>query len=803
MLRHYFKTALRNLMRRKGYSLINIAGLAAGMTCSLLILLWIQDELNYDRFHLQAASLFRVEQDTRDSGGTFHAWVTPYPLGPALKEEVPEIKDMARCAAPSVFLVKSGDKAFFEDKVLAVDPQFLRMFTFPLSHGDAGTALDHPRSIILTENAARKYFGEDDPLGKTLQIDNREDFAITGVMKNIPPNSTLQFDMLIPFAFAKELLGAYAESWGNEEISTFVELSPKASPDPVAEKVTRVYRTHRYERLKADPEELKNYRESDQPRLTLMPMTGIHLRSFWGYGKSSGVGQSIAIFSAIAVFVLLIASINFMNLSTARAAARAKEVGMRKVSGASRSHLVCQFYGEATMTIFLALIISIVMTLLLLPAFKAITGKALSAAVLGEAKFVLGLLSVCSATAAVSGSYPALYLSALQPVRVLKGRLSADRKSAKLRKILITGQFALSLVLMIGTFVVYRQLDYMRTKKLGFEKDSLIYVQLQGDLQKSYPSFKDELLRDPKILGVTATHQVPTRMTSQSSSADWDGKNPQLKFPCNFQLVDFDFVETLKIEMAAGRSLRQSDTAGSSGAFLVNEELVKRMGLSPSSAVGRRMNFRGGDGVIVGVMKDFHFQSLRNQIAPLVLIPAPKYVQFAVIRLRTEDLSAALRRAQAVWRERNPLYPFDYRFFDEDFGTMYQTEKRTGRILSLFAVLAITIACLGLFGLAAFTAEQRTKEVGVRKTLGATAPGIALLLSLEFVKGVAISNVLAWPASYWAMKRWLEDFPYRTDLAWWIFAAAGVIALGVALLTVSFQAIKAARANPVDSLRYE
>ncbi len=811
MFKNYVKVAWRNISRHKGYSFLNIIGLAVGMACALFILFWVQDELSFDRFHANAGTLYRVEQDQATGQGKFHVPVTPFPLGPALKAEIPEIKDATRAARPGDLLVRYGENAFFESRVIAVDPQIFQMFTFPLLKGDPMTALNRPGSLVISEDMARKYFAGADPMGKNVTINNSHAFTVTGVLKNIPRNSSLSFDMLVPFDFIKTL-GQYNDSMGDNEIVTFVQLNPQSNAATAAEKITRLV-TDRIvveigndpelqKKIQSDPALRKRFENYRGPDFMLMPLADLRLFAYFGFSRNDMGIQYVYTFSIIALFVLLIACINFMNLATARSANRAKEVGLRKVVGAQRKSIIGQFYCESILTALLATAVSLVLVLLFLPVFNTLSGKMMTLASLLQGRSLLGILAVTLFTGIIAGSYPALFLSSFQPANVLKAGRSGGAKGALLRKSLVVLQFGMSILLLIGMGVVARQIDYMRNKKLGYDKEQLIYLPLRGETFSSYATLKEQLLRNPRVLNVTATHQEPTEIGSNGSSADWDGKDPSQKYLIGYAAVDFDYPETLKIEMAAGRTFSRKYATDSGRAWMVNEEVTKLMGIDPAAAIGKRFNW-GVDGTIVGVMKNFHYQSVRNAIEPLAVIVAPEELRFAIVRLKAGDIPAALEDVKRTWANVFPQYPSEYRFFDEDFGRMYQDDERMGALLKVFAGLAVIIACLGLFGLASYIAEQRTKEIGVRKFLGASSSGIVVLLSTQFAKWVLLANLLAWPCAYILMKNWLQGFAYRSAIAWWLFALTGTGTLAIALLTVSFQAFRAARQNPVDSLRYE
>lgn len=802
MFRNYLKVAFRNIIHHKGYAFINIAGLAIGMACAFLILLWVQDEYGFNRFHRNAKTLYRLEQTQSGPQGGFHVAAMPYPMGPALKAEIPEVQDAARWAFPGTMLVRYGEKTFFEEQIRAVDPSLLKMFTFPLVSGNADEALNQPRSIVISTEAAKKYFGSENPIGKTLLINNQYPFAVTGVLARLPAGSSLRFDMLVPFDFVKEL-GQYADTWGYNEILTWVQLREKSDVAAVDKKITALFRD------KSDQEfSIKNPGQQKPtkiyaPEFSLMPLTDIRLYARFGFNQLVGTAQYVYMFSLIALFVLLIASINFMNLATARSANRAKEVGLRKVMGARRGQLAWQFYGESMLTTFAAAVLSLLMVFVLLPAFNELSGKEIGGAALINARFVLGAFIIALLTGLVSGSYPALFLSAFHPIRVLSGTLKAGTRGARFRQVLVVTQFTLSIALLIGTGVVYRQLDFMQHKALGYDSDRLIQLPLRGDTSKSYPALKTELLRDSRVLSVTAVHQEPTYISSNGWGASWDGKDPNLQVLVSVAVVDFDYPETMKIQMAAGRSFSRDYATDKGQAFLINEEMAKVMGMQPVQAVGKRLNYAGVDGPIVGVMKNFHYQPIENAIEPLAVLVTPDQTQFAVVRLHGGDINSSMAWVKSAWQKVNPLYPFEYAFLKDMVGKNNQTSERLGTILKYFAAMAILVGCMGLFGLASFTAEQRTKEIGVRKVLGASAGAIVLLLSREYAKWVIMANLLAWPLGYYFMKRWLQGFAYRADLTIWLFVLAGAGALAVALVTVCYQAISAAFSNPVESLRYE
>ena len=800
MFKNYLNITFRNIFKHKGYSFINVVGLALGMACCLFIMLWVMDEMSYNRFHENIETLYRVEQDQFYSGETYHVTVTPIPMGPGIKEEIPEITDATRYTSPGTLLLRYGEKAFFESGTRAVDPSFLKMMTFPLILGDPNTALDQPHSFIISEDIADKYFADEDPLGKAITVNNQYQFTVTGVMKNVPNNSNLGFEILVPFEFLRDL-GRTMDRWGNNSILTLVQLHESASIPEVNQKITDIRHRHVAEFVQQNfPEDLQQFNERRRTEFMVMPLKDIHLYGYFGYTRQMNI-QYVYIVSVIALFVLLIACINFMNLATARSANRAKEVGLRKVVGAMKRHLVGQFYGESILLAFIALVFALGLCMLLIGSFNMLSGKEFSRTAFFNWKFVLGMISVALITGLVSGSYPALFLSAFQPVKVLKGALTAGSKSALFRKILVVTQFSLSILLIISTAFVYRQLIFMQSKKLGYDKEQTIYIPLRGNTRESYAPLKEALKRDPRVVNVAGTGHPPTNIGSNSGGADWDGKDPEMTVLISQNRVDFDYIETMKMEMAGGRSFSKDFSTDTSTAFIINEELQRIMG--EESAVNKRLEFMGVDGTIVGVVKNFHFQSVRYEIEPLAFRVRPESVNYMVIRLPAGSMEESIDFVKSTWERIIPNYPFDHYFVDEAYDRMYRGEARLSNLLRAFAILAVVIACLGLFGLASFTAEQRTKEIGVRKVLGASAPGIVFLLSKEFTKWVVVANIIAWPVAYLVLRKWLQDFAYRTELVWWVFVGSGVLALVVALLTVSFQAIRSAFTNPADALRYE
>jgi len=787
MLFNYFKIAFRNVLKYKGFSFINITGLAIGMACCLFIALWVLDELSFDRFNEHADRLYKVVENQYYSEYTYKVEVTPAPLGPALKRDFPDVVDAARFNNLFQMLVRYGDNAFYETGIVCADPAFFTMFTYPFISGDKATALADPNSVVISKEVADKYFHGEDPMGKALTFNNTNDYVVRGVIENVPDNSHLQFQIVVPWSYMESIYWYREDNWGSNSYKTYVMLRENASESEVNEKIRGL---------------IKEHNERSVTELYLQPVPDIHLYS--SFYNASGPGDIIFvyIFSMIAMFVLIIACINFMNLSTARSANRAREIGMRKVAGALRSHIVGQFYGESLFMAFCALGLAVILVAALLPQFNTLAGKELSLLKGADIiNLIAGLVAVTAFTGITAGSYPALYLSSFKPVNVFRGSLAAGTKSPLFRKILVVVQFSLSIFLIIGTMIVYAQLTYMQNKKLGWEKEQLIYINMRGDVPQKYTALKSELEKNPKILGVTASQFNPTSFGSNSSNFRWEDKDPEQTLVINTNMVDFDFTETMKIDVKDGRAFSPDFAADTSNSIMINEELERIMG--GGSAVGKRMWWGDTELMVVGVMKNFHFHSLRAKIAPLVIGIQPRDLNTILIRVSPVDISATMNSIEQTWNDVIPEYPLEYHFFEDRFERMYRAESNAGKLLGYFSALAVFIACLGLFGLASFTAEQRTKEIGIRKVLGASAPNITRLLCIEFLKLVIIANVIAWPVAYYVMNGYLESFAYRTGIGFSLFLITGVIAVIVAMATVMYQAIKAAFMNPAEALKYE
>jgi len=794
MLRNYLKVALRIIFRHKGYSLINIFGLAAGMTCCILILLLVQDELQFDKFHKNGADLCVVGMHGRFGDNISTGSTTAPAVGPALAEEYPEIIRSARFNRTSIIALKHENK-IFRERGHAADPDFLEMFTFPLVSGNPQTALTEPHSIVLTEELAEKYFADENPMGQTMVFDGQYAYKVTGIIKAAPTNSTIQFNFLIPFTDLEELWHdpGFPTHWYNWSVRTYVQLQPGASYKEVSAKIE---------------DRLRRANPDNNPSLFLQQYTKLRLHGLSSFGGTIGM---VIMFSILALFVLGIACINFMNLATARSAKRAREIGMRKVAGASKRNIIFQFYGESFFMVLISLAIALVLVELLLPVFNDLLSKQLTFNLIENPLFGLGLLGVVLVTGLVAGFYPAIFMSLFQPAKIIKGGLGADSRNSRFRKVLVVMQFTLSIVLIIITTIIYKQVNFMQHADIGFQKEHLVYFSIKEGIKDHYIAVKQQLLQDPGVLQVSMTSRNPIGVYENGSNWDWAERDPEVNPLITYYFTDVDFLETFGMDMVAG-SYYAKETAGESSAssseVVINETLARIIGVEDPT--GMRLSQGGVEYRIIGVLEDFHFKPLYRSIEPMIIFqktsksrPENTRFNFVFARIRPDDPTATIAHIENVYQEFSPEYPLELRFFDETYDQLYQGVQRVGLIIQFSAGLAILISCLGLFGLAAFTAEQRTREIGVRKVLGASVPGIVRLLAKDFLLCVAIANAIGWPVGYLLMTGWMQDFAVRAGIGWTPFAIAAGISLVVALFSVSYQAIKAASANPVTALRYE
>jgi putative ABC transport system permease protein len=785
---NYIRTAGRVFRRNRAFSTLNVAGLALGMTCCLLISLWVLDELSFDRFHAAAGRLYRVESDEEYSGHVRHGIATPIPLASAMEEEIPEVEYATRFSRFGGLQLTIGDKSFFEPDVIAADPSFLSMFSFPLIEGSEDAALAAPLSVLVSKRMAEKHFAGGSPVGRTVLAENRLELTVTGVLQDPPPNSSLQFDWVVPFAFVESRLNRMPEGWVNA-VGTYARLRHGASPSEVAGKITALVRRHR------EPDAKTAY--------TVEPLTRLRLFFRTGRGLLARNIYYVYIYSLIGLFVLGIACINFMNLSTARSAERAREIGLRRVVGASRGDLVRQFYGESLLYVLAALGLAAGLTTLLVPVLNSVTRKQLDAAALAGPGSLGAAAGIAAAAVLLAGSYPAAYLSRLRPAGVLRGIGGAGARRATFRKGLVVVQFTLSVILLIGTSVVLRQTRFLKAEDVGFDRENLALIPLRGGVAESYEALKAELGRSSHIVGVTAMSRRPDMIGDYAPDVDWEGKEPGRPVRVSFASVSLDFTKTVGLKLAAGRDFSADRPAEMTSGFLVNEEMAALLGRP--NVIGARLSLFGREGTIVGVLEDFHFQPLHQKIEPLVLLPAPNanWLGNIVIRLRPGSEASALDDVKAAWKKAAPNLPCEYTFLGKSSRLMYRREAQMGQLLEFFTALAVLIAGLGLFGLSAFIAEQRTKEIGVRKVLGASVPEIVLSLSKETAGLALAACFIAWPAAYALARGWLDGFAYRTSVGLPFFLLAGLAAVGIAVASVSYQSVKAARANPADALKYE
>jgi ABC-type antimicrobial peptide transport system permease subunit len=788
MFKNYAKTTLRAIKRHKGYSFINIFGLAIGMACCIMILLWVQYELSYDRFHENSDDIYRVIKEEYTEGETQWSALTSPPLAHPLKQDFAEIIRSTRFGNWGRRVVQYQDKRFNEDRFEHADPDFFKIFSFDFISGNPDSAFSDPQSVILTEETANKYFGTENPIGKILIVENIYDVKVTGIIQNIPDNSSVQFDFLSPFALLKEFIGEdNMQNWIFNSFMTFVQLAENADEQGINHAVAGY---------------IDKFIPDGTYKLVLQPFKKIHLSSYvlHDFGEVGDM-KYVYIFSALAFFVLIIACINFMNLATARSSKRALEVGIRKVSGAHRLDLVKQFFGEALLLSFISMTLAIFLVEMLLPSFNQLSGKHLGLNFAGNVSLYLGLSAITVISGLFSGVYPALFLSSFQPVKVLKGTLRMGSRGGLFRRILVVTQFSLSVFLIIATMVIFKQLNYIRSVDMGYDRDHIIHMSMVGDSNEKYETLKQELGKGPNVVAVSASFALPTRNFNSPGSPDWEGRPEDKEIYMNVDFVDFDYFETLGIDMAEGRTFSRDFATDVEQAYIVNEELVRQMGME--APVGKRFAFWEEWGTIVGVVKNFHFQSLHNKINPISFKLNPGWLRHIYIRIKPDDMPSTIGFTRNTWNRIVPDYPFEYHFLDESFEGLYKAEHQMSAITNYFTILGIFIACLGLFGLAAFMAERRTKEIGIRKVLGASVMKLIYLLSSEFAKWVIVANVIAWPIAYMVANRWLQNFAYRTNIHIGMFLLAAALSLFIALATVSLKALKTATSNPAKALRYE
>ena len=792
MLQNYLKIALRNLRKQKGHALINLAGLAVGMACCLLILRYVQHELSFDQYHHNKDRLYRLA--TRIQGATFEEGIAKVngPWGLAIKKEIPEVEDAVRFVIVGQVLVSKGEKRLYETNGLYTDSTALRVFDFPLLQGDGRTALVAPNTMVVTRDFAQKYFGEENPVGQKLTLDNQTEYLITALLDNVPANSHFTFDFLLSMA---NLTHPQRDNWvAWNQFYTYLLLKESIPPQTVATKIPAVLE--------------KGMGAEAAARFSpfLQPLPRIHLYShlFREMSPNSDVAY-LYIFASVALLILIVAAINFINLSTAQGARRAKEVGVRKVLGSLRQQLVGQFLTEAILLCVFAVILAISLAEFFLPTFKTLVDRNLDIAWRNNSLLWLGVLGLTLLLGGLAGSYPAFALSTFQPVTVLKGQAGGLSKKSLLRNALVIFQFALSAFLLMATGGIYRQTQFVRAKKLGYTPEQIVTIPMQNSvLARKYEPVKSELLQHPNILAVSASANLP-------GGSDWgvpiqpEGIAPEQVPPTRILAGDHDFINTFQMQIVQGRGFSKEFASDSTGAFIINQEAARQLQWrEPLGKMIAMPALQRAAAPVIGVVQDFHFRSLHERIGPLLLfIPPPNFMATFSVRIRPQHIPETLKFLEEKFRQFDPSHPFTYSFFDERMARQYQNETRLQSMATYAAGLGIFIACLGLFGLVSFATAQRTKEIGIRKVLGATTSGIVSLLSRDTVRLVVIANLVACPAAYFVMQRWLQNFAYRAEMSPVIFVLACLLTVMIALATVGYRSIKAAIANPVEALRYE
>ncbi|MCX6217525.1 ABC transporter permease [Spirosoma sp.] len=788
MIRNYFRTAWRNLAKNKFYSFINISGLTIGLAVGILILLWVQDELSFDRFHTQSSSIYRLE-NWAGTGSSRQIWTTTVaPIAGFAKRETPEVKDAVRLAGNYAYtLFKYKGKTINENKTFFTDPALFSVFDFKLIQGNPAKPFSDDHSIVLTETTAKRYFGNENPVGKVLAANDNTTFTVSGIVRDFPKNSSIKGDMFLPISlFFRNLYEGNKDGKNKDNdfsqfrYETYLLLQPNTSVASLATKLRTIH--------------LRNKPDDTDLTYLLQALPDMHL--YKADGTEGGI-ETVRMFSIIALLILAIACINYVNLSTARSLLRSKEVSMRKIVGAARSQLFVQFLVETTLLFSLAAALALGLLYALLPLYNQLSGKEL-ALNFGDYQIwqIIGLTII--GTLAASSIYPAILLSSFEPLKALKGKVSARLSEASFRKVLVVVQFAVSVILIAGTFIINNQLQYIRSKELGYDKTH-VFAFFMRDMGKHYDAVKADLLNQPGVAAVTRAGGNIVQLGGQTGDNEWDGKEQGETMMMHTVAIDKDFIPFFNMKLQHGANF--TGAVADSLHFILNETAVKAARLE--NPIGKRFRLWKHNGTIIGVVKDFHFASMKQKIEPAIFYYEPRDLGAIYIKTTGKEAEHAIASAQKSWKQYNADFPFEFSFLDDVFTNLYKTEQQTGLLFTIFSSIAILISCLGLFGLAAYTAQVRTREIGVRKVLGASVTSVIQLLAKDFIQLVLIAIVIAVPLAWWAMSVWLEDFAYRIDIEWWMFAIAGLLALAIALLTVSFQSIKAALMNPVRSLRSE
>jgi putative ABC transport system permease protein len=789
MVKNFFKIAFRNISRNKLTTIINVTGLATGLAASLLILLWVQNELSFESFNENLENIYRVEQDQFYSGERYHVTVTPFPSGPVWKERIPEIVEQVRINRLGRILFRQDEKAFFESAFVAADSTIFKVFTFPMILGNPQTALNDPYSIVLTEKLAEKYFGVEDPLGQTITLENNLQCRVTGVIKNHPPNSIFNFAGILPYSLQRALQVPTSTHWGNNSIFTYVLLGKGADIPAVDKKLTDIVLEH-------NPQSTTKF--------MLFPLADIHLHGQFGFTETKGPVTSVYIFGLIGAFILLIACINFINLSTAKASVRAKEIGIKKATGAGRMAIFRQFMLESLLLVAVSLILALILAIVLLDPFNNISGRNFQPGHLMTVKFIAGFVAVGLTAGLLSGIYPAIYLSSIKPVAVLKGESFRGGKG-RFRQALVVLQFTLSILIATTAVFMYRQLIFLQEKELGFDKEKLIAIPMAHNMRSDYYALKKELESEGLILGVTAASSNPVLIGSNSGNAWWQGRDPENNVLIGMNRVDYGYLSTLKIQLVSGRDFSTDFPADfgrdTTGNFLINEETARIMDVG--DPVGKPFRFMGFRGTVIGVMKNFHFRDPDLPVGPVAFALTDTRFFYVILVRLADDIPAALRTVEKVWQRVMPQYPLEYTFTDQDYDNLFRTQLRLTGLLRYFTILAFIIACLGLYGLSLFSAERRTNEVGIRKVMGAGPVSIISALTREFLVLVVISIIIAVPAGWLIAEKLLQQFAIRIHVTWVVFAAISFAAVLIAFITVGFQAYRATGINPAAAIKVE
>ncbi|MDB5134585.1 MAG: MacB-like core protein [Mucilaginibacter sp.] len=788
MFKTYFKLAYRNIIKDKAYAMINISGLAIGLASSILILLWVQNELSYDKFHKNANQIYRISCNLVDSKTVG----TPAGMPAGLKAEMPVVKNAVRIQPGNTTLLETGNKRFQEERVFYADPSFMDVFSYPLVKGDRATALKQEDAVLITQEMATKYFGNEDPIGKVIRKDNKENMVVTGILANIPANSDLQFDFILPMtSLARTNEDLKNSVWTNFNFYDYLQLDKSFDPSAanllsLENQIDQVFHKHAAD-MKAT--------------FQLQPLTKIHLLpEELGDLPGHGNAQYVKIFFIIAILILVVACINFMNLATARSARRAKEIGLRKVAGAIRGQLIIQFLSESVFISFLSLLLALGIVIIFLPVFNQLADRKLAIDV-SDARLWLSLFGIALLTGLISGSYPALFLSGFNPVKVLKGNVKSMGGNLLFRNALVVIQFMVSIVLLVGTVVIYNQLKFIRDRNPGFEKANLLYMPMTGDIWSKQQALKNELKQNTLTSDFAVITDLPTNLGGWTVSVNWDGKDTHSQMSIPVMAVNEDFTHTFRVKLAAGRSFSGAFKTDSTS-YMINEKMAGIMGLNANTAIGKPLTLWGNKGTIVGVVKDFNFKPVQQAIEPLVM-PFNKIGGFLVVRTLPGKTNATIQALAKISQQLNPAYPFKFDFLDQDLANLYKGEQQMGNIFNLFAILGVFISCLGLYGLSAFMAEQRKKEIGVRKVLGASIFNLVYLLSSGITRLILVAIIIAIPFSWYAVNSWLAGFAYHIQVSWLVFFIASLVALGIGWLTMSYESIKAAIVNPIKSLRSE